>query len=54
MRFPYTGDTNDPRQWCIVCGDTFSNEAMVPSKLKRYLSTKHSHLIDIDVTYFLR
>ncbi|CAI6368410.1 unnamed protein product [Macrosiphum euphorbiae] len=54
MGFSCTGDTDDPRPWCVVCGEKLSNEAMVPSKLKRNLFTKHSHLIDKNIKYFQR
>ncbi|KAL4090794.1 hypothetical protein QTP88_025569 [Uroleucon formosanum] len=54
MGFSCTGDTNNPLPWCVVCGEKLSNEAMVPSKLKRHLFTKHSHLIDKNITYFQR
>lgn len=54
MGFSCTSGTDDPRPWCLICGEKLSNEAMVPSKLKRHLSTKHSHLIDKNITYFQR
>jgi zinc finger BED domain-containing protein 5/7/8/9 len=52
MGFSCTGDTDNPRPWCVVCGEKLSNEAMVPSKLKRHLFTKHSYLVDKNLTYF--
>jgi hypothetical protein len=50
--FSWSGNVDDPRPWCVVCGEKLSNESMVPSKLKRHFSTKHSHLVDKNASYF--
>lgn len=52
--FSWSGNVDDPRPWCLVCGEKLSNESMVPSKLKRHFSTKHSHLVDKNASYFQR
>lgn len=45
---------SEPVPECLVCGDTLSNEAMIPNKLKRHLTTKNSHLVRERIDYFKR
>lgn len=52
--FFWTGNEEEPLPLCVVCGEKLSNSSMVPSKLKRHLSTNHSHLESKDQNYFKR
>ncbi|KAK9396609.1 hypothetical protein NXF25_019970 [Crotalus adamanteus] len=37
---------------CLLCHKTLSNEAMKPSQLRKYLSTKHPNNKDKPIEYF--
>ena len=54
LGFTWCDDELGPKPKCVVCGTELSNEAMVPSKMKRHLTTKHSYLSDKPLDYFKR
>ena len=52
--FTWNKNEENPNPVCLVCGEARSNEAMVPSKLKRRLTTKHPSVSQKSVMYFSR
>lgn len=55
LSFGFISTNEDiPRPQCVICGERLSNEAMVPSKLKRHLTTKHKFAVDKPMEYFKR
>jgi hypothetical protein len=49
-----TGDSSCPIPLCLICGKRLTNAAMAPAKLKRRLTTNHSHMVSKSVGYFKR
>ena len=54
LGFTLSGNENNPCPLCLVCGDKLSNESMVPNKLKRHFTSKHGHLSEKPVKYFIQ
>jgi len=52
--FHWTGSEDQPFPLCVICGEKMPNEGMVPRKLKRHFTTKHSHLQNKNLNYFQR
>ena len=54
LRYGFTyiekGEKVQPQ--CIICAEVLSENSFLPSKLKRHLDTKHSHLKSKDVEFF--
>ena len=53
LGFISTGDEACPLPLCLICGMKLSNQGMVPSKLKRHLTTNHPSLADKDAEYLV-
>ena len=54
LGFTFSGNENNPCPLCLVCRDKLSNESMVPNKLKRHFTSKHGHLSEKPVEYFIQ
>lgn len=54
LGFTRCDDEFGPKPKCVVCGIVLSNESMTLMKMKRHLTTKHSHLSEKSVDYFKR
>ena len=50
--FISSGPEEDPLPFCLICNSALSNEALVPSKLKRHLETKHPDVKEQPKQYF--
>ena len=52
--FHWTGSEDQQFPLCPIFGEKMSNDGMVPSKLKRYFTSKHSQLHNKNLNYFQR
>jgi hypothetical protein len=51
MGFIWTDDSSFPIPLCLVCGEQLTNATMTPAKLKRQLTTNHSHMTSTTAEY---
>ena len=54
LGFTFFSNENNPCPLCLVCGDKLANEGMVSNKLKHHFTTKHDHLSEKPVEYFIQ
>ena len=56
IRYGFTWCDNEkaPKPQCVVCGEQLANNPMIPSKLIRYLKTKHASYANKDKEFFQR
>jgi hypothetical protein len=54
MDFAWTGGSSCHVPLHLICGKRLVNAAMAPAKLKRHLTTKHSHMTSKSADYFKR
>jgi hypothetical protein len=54
MGFTWTGALGCPIPLYLICGKRLTNAAMAPAKLKRHLTTNHSHMPSRSADYFQR
>jgi hypothetical protein len=52
--FSLTGEEDNPKPQCLVCGVILSNQSMDPNKLKRHLELNHDHVARKSADYFRR
>ena len=52
MGFTSVFDNSNEKPQCVLYGSVLSNEAMKPSKLKRYQQQKHSEHVKKDLDFF--
>jgi hypothetical protein len=52
MGFTWTGDSSCPIPLWLICDKRFTNASMAPAKLKRHLTTNHSHMTSKSADYF--
>ena len=54
MGFTFVFDNCNGKPQCVLCCFFLSNEAIKPSKLKRYLQQKHLEYVEKDLDFFER
>jgi len=47
--FTYIIENECQIPFCVVCGEKHCNSAMVPAKLKRHFTSKHTNLLSIRI-----
>ena len=53
LGFTFFGNENNPCPLCLVCGGKLADESMIPNKLKCHFFSKHGHLSEKSVDYFI-
>ena len=54
LGFTWSGSEAAPLPQCVVCKEVLANDSMRPCKLRRYIETKHTNLVNKPVEFFER